>query len=204
MRLAWIVACGLWGCGGGPGDSGMGSTTGATSGQTTGSVTGSTTTSGLTTGTTTGTVPPTEWIVVGNGDDEHLPLSNGDYVTIVHGPQGGWHIDVSGEVYGTGVVVGLLVSATRTEDDVVVASNSTATFIQLAGWEPVGQVGIFVGERAFLDVYIPFEEVCALHGAELELCAEAEDLANPGTWASGCVTVIADPDPVDVEGCATL
>src|SRR5262245_451930 len=38
---------------------------------------------------------------VGTGADMYVPLADGDHVTLVHGPQGGWHVEAAGFVHNT-------------------------------------------------------------------------------------------------------
>lgn len=200
MRWIWIGTLGLLlGCPGsdpGKGDSGNGTTaTGTGSGSGTGGGTGAATGTGS--GTGGGTGFPIE---VGNGATSHSPAGAGAPVEMVHGPQQGWHIEVSGEVQGLGAVVGVVVEARRVDDGTLVASNENATFLQLADYDAASATGWFAGERALVGT--DPDAICPLAGVELDLCARAEDLAAPGTFAEGCARVVAALDPIDVAPCA--
>ncbi len=42
------------------------------------------------------------WVTVGHGQAEYAPLSDGDAVELVYGPQGGWHLNLGARVGGIG------------------------------------------------------------------------------------------------------
>jgi len=42
------------------------------------------------------------WVTVGHGEVDYLPLSDGDAVELIYGPQGGWHLNLGARVGGIG------------------------------------------------------------------------------------------------------
>jgi hypothetical protein len=153
--------------------------------------------------TTSTTTPPlTEWVVVGNGESEHVPVLPTDEVTMHHGGQGGWHIEVSGEVVGTASLITLQVWVESVADGSTVAGSDQATFLQLADFDEAVPSGIFVGQNAYLGVgCVDDEKICGLGGQAIRLCALAADVAAPELLAEGCSEAIAVIDPIDTTLC---
>lgn len=140
---------------------------------------------------------------VGGGSVFHEPLAPGATVTIHHGPQGGWHVVVSGRVEGLGPIVAVDLWADRTDSGARVATNDLTTFLQLADHDPAAGTGWFAGEYNLVDA-VDLAGVCPLDGVALALCAHAYDYAAPERYAEGCVEVVAALDPDDVAPCAAL
>jgi hypothetical protein len=44
--------------------------------------------------------PEAAWIAVGSGLENFAPLAEGDEIELVHGPQGGWHVDLAARFRG--------------------------------------------------------------------------------------------------------
>jgi hypothetical protein len=42
------------------------------------------------------------WVTAGHGQSDYVPLSDGDAVELVYGPQGGWHLNLGARVGGIG------------------------------------------------------------------------------------------------------
>lgn len=136
---------------------------------------------------------------IGSGEVTWETLQAGDPVTMVHGPQGGWHILGSARVAHTDAIVRINFSITVQESGAVIADNTyTVQMIMDADCE-----GYYPGMYGYLDV-------SALAEGELdtppELLSETpvvlhmrvEDLNGRSTTAQ--LDVIAMPDPMDVEG----
>lgn len=154
---------------------------------------------------TDGTGCPTDELALlpGTGSFAFEPLADGDAVTIVHGPQGGWHIWIGGQVTG---------SATTFVDvapRVVILKDGT----QLAGDQEPQRVavasdgcgGTFYGVFAYLDDYVPaqgtlLETICRLRGQELEITVTVTDPVTSAT-ATSVVQVVAERDPYDNAFC---
>src|SRR5690349_18644648 len=87
MRVRLGVLAALVGCGGAPdGDSDSGSPTNGGDACASGDIA----------------------VDVGTGDDAYVPLADGDTVTMVHGPQGGWHVETGGLVTNSEPEVAIL------------------------------------------------------------------------------------------------
>ncbi len=148
---------------------------------------------------------PTDELAIspGTGAFEYVPLADGDPVTIVHGPQGGWHIWVAGALTGTAATSALIAPT------VVVLKDGT----QLAGdQEPQavtvtsdGCGGTFFGGFAYLDDYAPdegtlLEAICRLEGEILDLTVAVTDPAS-GATSTASVEVVAVRDAYDDAFC---
>ena len=142
-------------------------------------------------------VPPL--LGVGDGDLVHDPCAPGDDTALVFGGQGGFHLEVSGEVTGVDSIIGVWVEATRLDTGEVFASNGEVpSYLLLGGYD--GTTGWFAGERAFLHDNA-LVEVCPLDGLAIELCARAFDLNDPYVEAFGCVELVARMTPEDAPMC---
>lgn len=141
-------------------------------------------------------------VQLGNGADAHLPLADGDEVIVVHGPQGGWHVEVSGLVTGTGATVGVLPALTRLSDGLKLAGYQQGAALALVPAETGACGGTFWGVRAYVDDALPADDpdafICALAGERAILSALVTDLT---TWmtAHAEVEVVLRSDPY--EGC---
>jgi len=133
-------------------------------------------------------------LAIGTGLSGFAPLSDGDTVRVVYGPQGGWHVDTAGSVSGLGE--GVLVRGTLTDlriDEPIAGLDETdATGVPLTEYD--GCTGTFAGVRAVIDDYLPpegtlFEYICGLDGAPLRL-----DLA---------VVTLATAPPLTAEAAAS-
>jgi hypothetical protein len=135
---------------------------------------------------------------LGSGVTDHLPLAAGDPVTLVHGPQGGWHVDVSGWVVGTGQVVSVHPSLVRLSDGLALAGEQTPQSLALTATEPCGWE--FWAVRAFVDDFVdpdPVGFVCSLAGEPLALTVEVVDLVS-GLTLTDTVEVVGASDPLEV------
>lgn len=191
----------LAGCGSTvPVDSGTtstGATTGTPSGATT-SPTGTGTPSG-----TTPTEPTGPWTEVGNGVGGHVPLADLDEVVIVHGGQGGFHVDVSGIVHNVSSVVNVRSILTVESTGQQLAGDIAPLAYLLGNYDEDTETGLFTGERALISVEIAdtTEEICPFEDAIMELCVEIMDLGGDGDMGLDCVRVTAVLDPSDVPFC---
>ena len=145
-------------------------------------------------------------VELGEGDTRFIPSAEGDTVTLVHGPQGGWHIDVAGRVSGTSAFVrvhtSVVVPATGVEIGGPGQENDSA--IQLANFEDC--TGDFIKSRVYLDDNdgsLPWgqDEFCALHGNPIDLSVRVTNLVTEETSVTSR-RVIAGRDSVDDTKCA--
>lgn len=133
---------------------------------------------------------------IGTGYEEWVELAEGDPVTMVHGPQGGWHILGSARVDNTEQVVSIDYSVAVKSTGEVVADNSYRVALVLD--EECS--GYFSGMYAYLHV----EDIAQgeddtppelLADEELVLRMEIVDTAERAVAAD--LTVIGAPDPMD-------
>ncbi len=134
---------------------------------------------------------------IGTGAQEYEALRAGDSVTMVHGPQGGWHMLGSVRLHNMDQIVEIHFTITDVDSGVVVSDNSYRVALvmdeECAGYFP-GMYGyVFVDELEDGEADTP-PELLAYHTVRMEM--EAEDLS--GRTASAQLDVLAVPDPVDV------
>lgn len=137
-------------------------------------------------------------VEVGTGEDTFTPLADGDPLTMVHGPQGGWHLLASARVTDTRSVVAITYTAATAAGVQVVWNRYVVDLVPEAGC-----TGVYAGMYGYLDVHA-LEDGEAdtppelLAGEELTLTLTVEDA--DGRVAVGEKRVVAEPDPVDVKG----
>lgn len=140
-------------------------------------------------------------VEIGTGTTSFRPLADGDDVTMVFGPQGGWHIDVAARIDGIGPDVAIRPSASRIADALPLAGDQASSFVALTDYEAGACQGDAIGIRAFLDDATPDEPyadfICSLDGASLSLVVEVSDFGS--RTATDEIEVIARPDPN--QGC---
>ncbi len=137
-------------------------------------------------------------VEAGNGVDQHVPVLDGNSVTVVHGIQGGWHVDVSGLVGGTSSQVGILIDVVRVSDGSLVSVEQVETFQALANYD--GCTGTFFSFQALVNTppYPPPQQfICELVGEELDLVIDVRDLADDTLAAQTTVRVVAVADASD-------
>ena len=133
---------------------------------------------------------------LGTGSDTFETLADGQQLTMVHGPQGGWHMLGSGRVTNTRDVVGFLYTIEAVESGVQVSWNQY--YVQLAS---VGDcTGAYPGMYGYLDVAALADgdadtppEILAGQEMRLDLTVTDPD----GRTATDSRTVIAALDPMD-------
>lgn len=139
-------------------------------------------------------------VTLGSGMAAFEPLAEGDDVTMVFGPQGGWHIDVSAHLSGIGPEVELRPAARRVSDGLPLAGDQQAIFLLLADYDATSCTGDAMGIRAFVDDAtpdVPYPDfICSLDGAPIELSLEVSDFGS--RTASDSLVVTARPDPSQV------
>jgi hypothetical protein len=141
-------------------------------------------------------------IQIGGGDTTYEELSAGDAVTMVHGPQGGWHMLASVWAENFDQIVEIDYTITVLETGAVISDNSYRVALVTQG--ECG--GYFPGMYGYLSV---------TDIAEGELDTPPELLAyetvvlamtvadSEGRTASAELEVIAEPDPIDVAAVDT-
>lgn len=135
-------------------------------------------------------------VAVGTGSMAYEPLQDGDPATIVHGPQGGWHVLASGRIANTLNVVTISYSIRTLPEGTPVSWNQYR--VQLVPYDTC--TGDYPGMYGYLDVSALADGEAdtppeLLVGRELELTLQVEDA--DGRAASGSVTVVGALDPTD-------
>ncbi len=142
----------------------------------------------------------------GTGIDTYVGLDDGDAMTMVHGPQGGWHIDVGGLVTNTNQLVSIDAKFVDTDTDTLVAGDQVEVRQALVGWDDVGCTGEFFGVRVFVDDLadtVTQDDICDLEGANLEMTLTVIALeSKPAATTVVTLPVVAALDPADVPVCA--
>ncbi|MEQ1564884.1 MAG: hypothetical protein ABMA64_04545 [Myxococcota bacterium] len=178
MRWWWLVGA-VVGCGGPPSDSDSGNTDSCTS--------------------------EAIQLEVGTGEMQFLKLAAGDPVTLVHGPQGGWHVWTAIQSKFSEPEVSILPSITvPSMGGLTLSGDQQAQFVALL-YDEATCDGAFAGLRAYVDTDqatgpTGLDLICALEGVEMELCVNVTDIVD-GRSADQCVTVTAELDAVDVPNC---
>lgn len=134
---------------------------------------------------------------VGTGLDAYVPLSSGDPLTVVFGPQGGWHIDVGARILGTEQIVSFTSELVLLEGEQSLTGTPFPTTLGLVPHETCGWT--LFGIRAILDDKTfgtdPAEFVCGLDGQTARLELEVSDTVNDLTLADDVeVTLQTDPE----------
>lgn len=138
-------------------------------------------------------------IEVGTGEDGFEPIEEGAPITMVHGPQGGWHMLGSVQTSHLGQIVEVHFTVEHLASGVVIADNTyrVATIYDEAACSGVypGMYGyLSVGDLEDGELDTPPE---LLSYESVEFCMEATD--QQGHSAQDCLVVTAVPDPMDVE-----
>ncbi len=141
----------------------------------------------------------TPHLEVGTGEEGFEPLTTGQPVTMVHGPQGGWHILGSARVWNMEPIVDIQFRITAVDQDVVVAENvyRVATVLESQC------TGLFWGMYGYLDVHEMAEgeqdtppELLAYEDLEMRMVITD----RTGAEVESAIVVKGVPDPRDIEG----
>lgn len=135
-------------------------------------------------------------ITIGTGDVAFVPLAEGDEVVMVHGPQGGWHVDVAARIGNTHQTIAFRPSITLDATGEAVASEPQDAYVALAGFtECDGEVW---GQRCYIDEHEPTDQafVCSLAGESATIVVRVTD-PQTGLSASAEQRVTLAADPTD-------
>ena len=136
-------------------------------------------------------------VTIGTGEASFLSLSDGDPVTMVHGPQGGWHIAGSVRIDNMDDVVDIRFTITEPSSGLVISDNTYRVMLV-----PSGRcTGEFISMYGYLAVHEMAEGLMdtppeLLADAPLQLQMDVTDTSSRTTSAS--LSVIAALDPADV------
>lgn len=137
-------------------------------------------------------------LTIGTGEYEWEDLSEGDEVTMVHGPQGGWHMLGSARIDNTDSVVRIRFNIWLKESGLVISENNyTVQMIRdqdCSGYYP-GMYG-YINYKEFRedDDDLP-PTMYGYQTVVMEM--QATDLED--RTASTTLEVVAVPDPVDLK-----
>lgn len=136
-----------------------------------------------------------DWISEAGG----APLSDGDAVTMAHGPQGGWHITVSAGILGAtdNYVLGHVAAEVISTGEQLAGDDNTF-WLPLFNWEGQTCAGTMTGMLAYLDDPPDIDQVriCTLGGEQLRLHLSVE--GPDGIMVDETeVIVVAHNDPGD-------
>ena len=149
---------------------------------------------------------------LGTGEFHFEPLEDGAAVTMVNGPQGGWHVWTSGQLVGLGPVVSVLATLVDELSAIPIAgSDDLPVTLDLseAGtgtFTPGTCEGSFFGQFAYIDDARPMgndsylDLICMLEGRPLAFSAKVTDEVT-GAVVSDSVRVRARLDPKNVPYC---
>ena len=135
-------------------------------------------------------------IQIGDGTMEFIPVAEGAKVTMIHGPQGGWHIAASVMVHHTDRIVEMgytidLLSGTRISDNhyrvqLKDMGDCSGFYTNMYGYLNVSALS--EGEAD-----TPPELIC---DQPIRLTIQAIDSA--GHEATSTLDVVTSPDPIDI------
>jgi len=135
-------------------------------------------------------------VVIGTGEDAFLELPSGSELTMIHGPQGGWHMLASVRVAGTSPEVHIQYEIVHEETGSLVSNNSYNLALQMEDdcrGAYVGMYGILdIGPLVEGDLDTPPE---ILDGDLLRIRMDVQDVDF--VQISGEVQVVAARDPID-------
>jgi hypothetical protein len=137
-------------------------------------------------------------IDVGTGENTYEPLIEGQPITMVHGPQGGWHILGSVRAHNTDAIITVHFTVTHDDSGVNVVDNTYRVALV-----PDGECsGYFPGMFGYLEVSGLAEGELdtppELMGSDsLTMTMDVVDFS--GRVGSAQLTVRAQLDPADVE-----
>lgn len=146
---AVVLAFGLWACGA------AGTTTSNAGGSSSGGPTGG-----------------GPGITVGQGGSAYVPLMDHDAVELVHGPQGGWHVELTARFWGLNPE-GLLLSYEVTPLDGATPTTFPARYmLTRQRVVPDGNGYVRLGDRAVFDV----TDTCNVVGRSFTVRVTAQDV----------------------------
>lgn len=149
---------------------------------------------------------------LGTGEFHFEAIDDGDAVTLVNGPQGGWHVWTSGLLTGLGPVVSVLATLVDEQSAIPIAgSDDLPVTLDLSEpgtgtFAPDTCAASFFGLFAYIDDAQPMGEdsyldlICMLEGRPLSFSAKVTDEAS-GAVVTDSVRVRARLDPKNVPYC---
>ena len=149
-------------------------------------------------------------LIVGTGERDFETLDVGEEVIMVHGPQGGWHMLGSIQLFNTFPIVEIDFTITDVQSGTVVSSNYYRVGLLMEddcnGYYP-GMYGYLnVQAMAQEDMDTP-PELLGGHELEMEMksndCTESQNeqgiCVREERWSSNTMLITAALDPIDME-----
>ena len=142
-------------------------------------------------------IQPTLDVQVGTGSMSYTPLNDGDPVTLVHGPQGGWHILGAAYMTNFDPVVNIHYTVVVEATGAVVADNNYRVQMKADG----DCAGFYPGMYGYLDVREIVDGEAdtppeLLGGEQLRLTMDVTDLV--GRAGTDSLLVVGELDPHDL------
>ncbi|MBX2798672.1 MAG: hypothetical protein KTR31_13405 [Myxococcales bacterium] len=109
-------------------------------------------------------------LAVGTGSTGFHPLGSGDPLQMVHGPQGGWHVDLSAAVGNT--FQSVEVRSELTVPDIgttpIAGGDEHVDFVGLVAYDELTCAGEVWSVQVLIDNFKPVNitRICGLHGKE--------------------------------------
>jgi hypothetical protein len=132
------------------------------------------------------------------GSYEVVPLEEGDVLTVIQGPQGGYHVDFAGvasPVPDVGIIVRPLVTL---DDGTILAGEDDVVQAAFADYDPDTCSGSFIGVRMF--VLSDAATLCSHEGQAATVDLVVEDFDGRSTSVSLGVTIGIDLlEPYDCQ-----
>jgi len=153
---------------------------------------------------TADTAPSTDSATPSCGDPQILSFSEagadwaaGDPATLVHGPQGGWHVGFDARVRADRVLVAHA-EVTRLDTGEVIAGEANTFTMVLFDHDTTSCEGDLVGVIAYIDDpdNVDQDYICDLAGSEVRVVLEVTD-PDTGSSDQAEQTVVTRADPGD-------
>jgi hypothetical protein len=134
-------------------------------------------------------IPPCEQplaLEAGWGEFAYVPIDDATELTMVHGPQGTWHLDLAASLTGSTPKVMVSPRVTLIDEGIVLALEQDVLYAEVVNYDEDTCAGTVPGVRAFLDDHTPtsgtiLEFICDLEGRELEIEVSATELLGTAT-----------------------
>ena len=141
---------------------------------------------------------------LGTGVREFELLTDGDPVVMVHGPQGGWHVDITGALTNTGQEVGLFPTLTLLRGDGIQLAGgegAPSDNVALSNYDNEVCSGEFVGRQLRFNVEgLNVQQVCSADGETAELEITVEDF-EAGRSVTERINVTLQATADDLSQC---
>ncbi len=140
----------------------------------------------------------TPTVEIGTGEVDFEEITPGAAITMVHGPQGGWHMLGSVRTTNLEQIIQVHFTIVHLESGTTIADN---TYRVATVYDEAACSGVYPGMYGYLSVGALAEGEAdtppeLLSHDTVEYCMTATDQQN--REASACIEVVAAPDPDDV------